>query len=871
MTEAKDLGGRTPLHLAASEVSGSAKIVELLEARAMTEAKDLGGFTPLNLACDLKYEEAVAVLRGAEGSPKVSEGLTEAVTCFVAPLDVLHFLPKHMPAVASDANEITFAGIIKPSAEQCWTSFPGKFKAGWDALVNVPAFGDSVACVFLCDSQSGLGEHKKDPKGDGKKCYCYRIYGERADAEYKKFGYIIYVQKKYSECSDLERSKLEQKANAMDAELVFEDDDSSTRDTKEKRAKEKFAQKKTAAFGCSWYDLWFQRVREAVQRGQRLKVVFFPGEVMKGKVDMDALATADLWDGVGLGTSQKCEVATLEAMRKETGDPKWDYDPVDVTDFLISQFKEGDLVEALDADSRRWRIGRILKVPQSGMTKDDRHTVRHTWNIICNWSGTEFQSEHLRPLVQHTNGFETILQGFQDKKMLRSLEEFFSVQVKQVQRSWSDGRHSIAVKLKISTLRQAHSLRDKVLSGDLDLKINDILSIQWQVGIDKSAFLTFYERSLLSLTVLTKHQNEVLQELRDAGTHEQGVIHLSAAAGAGKTFIAVKWVLDHLRMSSGKVLYIAPNKALVLHFIRWLLAFAHADRDSSSRYFSRLLVLYEPYDQVRVPVINGNQILFESATVELKPCQVKVLDEAHCIFCADTDSLIQDRLKSYSARSTVLLSDLSQGSTATFSVDRHYPNRRSVKLIEVVRSTQRIVAGALNFRLGESRNENVDSLGTHGPPIKTFLFEVQAEQDKMEEYAKHTIAAINYVFYHFPSINLNNRIALLVKDNDFLGSLSGKLRRHLQHKFAERYCLVSYETSLNLLPSHLSIGASAQGVRQEQQIILDTVKNAKGLENLIVISIGLDAPIQGGYEDGAYKIPTIPRHHKSTAGFNDRK
>ena len=203
--------------------------------------------------------------------------------------------------------------------------------------------------------------------------------------------------------------------------------------------------------------------------------------------------------------------------------------------------------------------------------------------------------------MQHTNGFETILQGFQDKKMLRSLEEFFSVQAKQVQRSWSDGRHSIAVKLKISNLREVHSLRDKVLSGDLDLKINDILSIQWQVGIDKSAFLTFYERSLLSLTDLTEHQNEVLQELRDAGTHEQGVIHLSAAAGAGKTFIAVKWVLDHLRMSSGKVLYIAPNKALVFHFIRWLLAFAHADRDSLSRYLSRLLVLYEPYDQVQVP------------------------------------------------------------------------------------------------------------------------------------------------------------------------------------------------------------------------------------------------------------------------------
>eukprot|EP00435_Cladocopium_sp_Y103_P015219 s5223_g3.t1 len=315
--DATDRSGRTPLHLAASEVSEPAKIIELLlEARARTEAEDLSGFTPLNLACDTKCKEAVAVLQSAEGLSKVA-GKTEHQIGTEAPLDVLHFLPKHMPAVASDANEITFEGNIMPGAQQCWTSFPGKFKAGWDALVSVPAFGDSVACVFLCDSQSGLGEHKKDPKGDGKKCYCYRIYGERRDEEYKKFGYVIYVRKKYSECSDLERSKLEQKANTMDAELVFEDDDSSAREAKEKRARERFAQKKTAAFGCSWYDLWFQRVREAVQQGQRLKVVFFPGEAMEGRVDMDALATADLWNGVGLGTSQKCEVATLEAQAEK--------------------------------------------------------------------------------------------------------------------------------------------------------------------------------------------------------------------------------------------------------------------------------------------------------------------------------------------------------------------------------------------------------------------------------------------------------------------------------------------------------------------------------------------------------------------------
>eukprot|EP00435_Cladocopium_sp_Y103_P066112 s485_g28.t1 len=270
-----------------------------------------------------------------------------------------------------------------------------------------------------------------------------------------------------------------------------------------------------------------------------------------------------------------------------------------------------------------------------------------------------------------------------------------------------------------------------------------------------------------------------LQILQPQSTDEQRVIHLSAAAGAGKTFLAVKWVLDHLKMSSGKVLYIAPNKALVFHFMRWLLAFAHADRDSSSAYLARLLVVCEPYDQVQMPVIKGNQILLASVASDLEPYQVKVLDEAHSIFTSDKDLLIQERLRTYSARNTILLSDLSQGSSTTFSFDRHYPNRHSVKLTEVVRSTQRIVAGALSFQLGESGVENVQSLGTDGPPIKTFLFEVQAIEDKFEEYAIHVMAALSYVIHCFPSISLHNRIALLVKDNDFLESLSGKLGRRL--------------------------------------------------------------------------------------------
>jgi hypothetical protein len=94
-------------------------------------------------------------------------------------------------------------------------------------------------------------------------------------------------------------------------------------------------------------------------------------------------------------------------------------------------------------------------------------------------------------------------------------------------------------------------------------------------------------------------------------------------------------------------------------------------------------------------------------------------------------------------------------------------------------------------------------------------------------------------------------MALLVKDSDLLESLNEKLRRQLQRDFSKRYSLVSCEKSLGFLPGHLSAERFAQDSPQAaQNIILDAISNARGLEHLIVISIGLDAPIQGGDRDG---------------------
>ena len=38
-----------------------------------------------------------------------------------------------------------------------------------------------------------------------------------------------------------------------------------------------------AAWGCRWFQVWKEKVEEAVRQEQTLKVVFFPGQVGQGK------------------------------------------------------------------------------------------------------------------------------------------------------------------------------------------------------------------------------------------------------------------------------------------------------------------------------------------------------------------------------------------------------------------------------------------------------------------------------------------------------------------------------------------------------------------------------------------------------------
>ena len=143
-------------------------------------------------------------------------------------------------------------------------------------------------------------------------------------------------------------------------------------------------------WGCFWYTKWLENVRVAVDDKKRLKAVFFPGQVGKGKFTMDRISAkdVDLWDNVGLGGSQKCELATVDMMG-------WSYDQVDVALVLQTEFERGCSVDAWCGEENRWRRGEVIlqelvKVPRDHCKASDS---RVQWQVRCEKTLSEFTAE----------------------------------------------------------------------------------------------------------------------------------------------------------------------------------------------------------------------------------------------------------------------------------------------------------------------------------------------------------------------------------------------------------------------------------------------------------------------------------------------
>ena len=120
----------------------------------------------------------------------------------------LYLTLKNRPAILEDTSDVSYHGRIRPNATECVVSFPGKFASGWDALIE-ERDGQSVACVFLCTPEDGLGQHSANPEappGASVTCYCPTIYGER---NFKEFGYLYWLPKG---CSSDKEKRVREKA-----------------------------------------------------------------------------------------------------------------------------------------------------------------------------------------------------------------------------------------------------------------------------------------------------------------------------------------------------------------------------------------------------------------------------------------------------------------------------------------------------------------------------------------------------------------------------------------------------------------------------------------------------------------------------------
>ncbi|CAE7814116.1 unnamed protein product, partial [Symbiodinium sp. CCMP2456] len=302
--------------------------------------------------------------------------------------ETLYLILKEEAAITDSANIAqSYHGHIRENASCCWVSFPGKYAAGWEALVK-EHHADSVACVFLCTPEDGLGRHSEDPQNRGK-CHCQRIYGVR---DFRSFGYLMELQPPYTP-ERLQRH--EEMAAAMNAVLVHKDAPQSTKEEALKQAEERWQEcGRVASWGCAWYPKWLDRVSEAVAKGQRLKAVFFPRQVGQGKLSMEELSheTVDLWDNIGCGGSQKCELATLDSLRKQEGS-KWDYEEVDVGDFLGSEFEAGCPVYAktLGKGGEEWRRAVLVRQKTRGTIGG-----KISWLVRCETTQETFEASDLR-------------------------------------------------------------------------------------------------------------------------------------------------------------------------------------------------------------------------------------------------------------------------------------------------------------------------------------------------------------------------------------------------------------------------------------------------------------------------------------------
>ena len=99
--------------------------------------------------------------------------------------------------------------------------------------------------------------------------------------------------------------------------------------------------------------------------------------------------------------------------------------------------------------------------------------------------------------------------------------------------------------------------------------------------------------------------------------------------------------------------------------------------------------------------------------------------------------------------------------------------------------------------------------------------------------------AIKYVMQAYPSVSLRHRLAILVPDQDFLKCFTDQLQQALNKIASRTFELVSFDNSVCYLPS-------SRHRSDRETLVLDSIYAAQGLEQMVVICVGLDCAIETG-------------------------
>ena len=222
------------------------------------------------------------------------------------------------------SERIAFPGKINPRAKDCIVSFPGKYSAEWDAAVKAvreETSTCSLACVFLTDTASGLGQHAKLPDKP-EECWCHVIYGYHPASAYLSVVDVKELQLKEGETEATVLAFKEKDAKAMGQCLLIKRCQTELEWQIELAEALVYAEqlcyknKGRAPWGCMWFETWRQKVEEAVQLKQKLHVYYFKDQCGKGKLAWNQLcdtrAKETARKDTGLGASQTAEVAYLE-------------------------------------------------------------------------------------------------------------------------------------------------------------------------------------------------------------------------------------------------------------------------------------------------------------------------------------------------------------------------------------------------------------------------------------------------------------------------------------------------------------------------------------------------------------------------------